>query len=63
MERRATTALDRAMAEICRICPVCRQARKNQAGFANKLVKKVETRLCLFCRAYERVYGKKAHEA
>jgi hypothetical protein len=25
-------------------------------------VKKIEARLCPFCRAYERVYGRKAHE-
>ncbi|NLH71669.1 MAG: hypothetical protein GX456_01290 [Verrucomicrobia bacterium] len=63
MEPRKATNIDRAMAEICRVCPVCRQARKNQTGLANKLVKKVEARLCPFCRAYERVYGKKAYEA
>jgi hypothetical protein len=26
-------------------------------------VKKIEATLCPFCRAYERVYGRKAHEA
>jgi hypothetical protein len=26
-------------------------------------VKQIESSLCPFCRAYERVYGRKAHEA
>jgi hypothetical protein len=26
-------------------------------------VKKIEAKLCPFCRAYERVCGRKAHEA
>jgi hypothetical protein len=25
-------------------------------------VKKIESKICPFCRAYERVYGRKAHE-
>jgi len=53
--------LDRALASVCRNCPVCRQARQQQAGAAFWMVSKVEGRLCPFCRAYERVYGRKAH--
>ena len=50
------------MAKVCMNCVVCRQARKKQAGPAFWLVKTVEGRICPFCRAYERVYGRKAHE-
>jgi hypothetical protein len=27
-----------------------------------RLVQKVESRVCPFCRGFERVYGRKAHE-
>ncbi len=57
------SALDVAMARVCRNCPVCRQARRRQAGWAYEVVRSVEGRVCPFCRAYERVYGKAAHEA
>ncbi len=50
------------MAEICKGCIVCQSARAKQSGLAFWLVKNVENGLCPFCRAYERVYGKKAHE-
>lgn len=54
--------IDSALAKVCEICPLCRRARKRQSGIAFKIVSVVERRLCPFCRAYERVYGKKAHE-
>ena len=54
--------LDRALADVCRNCPVCRTARRRQAGLAFWLVSRVEQHLCPCCRAYERVYGRKAHE-
>jgi hypothetical protein len=53
---------DLIMAQVCVSCPVCRTARKNQQGMAYSFVKNIEGSLCPFCRAYERVYGKKAHE-
>ena len=53
---------DKALAEFCLNCPVCRRARRRQRGLAFWLVKHVEARLCPFCRAYERVYGRPAHE-
>jgi uncharacterized protein CbrC (UPF0167 family) len=56
------TQLDRALASICENCPVCRQARKYQRGIAYNFVRKVEEGICPFCRAYERVYGRKAHD-
>jgi hypothetical protein len=56
------TEKDRAMAELCVKCPVCRYARKKQKGPVYLFVRAIEGNLCPFCRAYERVYGRKAHE-
>ncbi|MFH1026691.1 MAG: hypothetical protein V1791_01680 [Pseudomonadota bacterium] len=56
------TNLDRALARVCGTCPVCRTARNNQRGIAWHFVKGVEAGVCPFCRAYERVHGRKAHE-
>lgn len=57
------TERDRQMAQKCLDCPACKQARKEQKGFFFLLVKFVEGGLCPYCKAYEKVYGKKAHEA
>ena len=54
---------DKQMAQRCVECPVCSRARKKQCGIAYWFVKNIENGLCLYCAAYERVYGKKAHEA
>jgi len=54
--------LDRSMAKVCEACPVCRSARRNQQGLANRFVRGIEEGICPFCRAYERVHGHKAHE-
>ncbi|MEA5113871.1 MAG: hypothetical protein VB050_07550 [Geobacteraceae bacterium] len=56
------TRLDRSLARICELCPVCRQARRFQRGIAFSIVKNIETSFCPFCMAYERVHGIKAHE-
>ena len=56
------TERDRKMAQQCVDCTVCRRARTLQRGFAFWLVKTVESGLCPFCKAYEKVYGRKAHE-
>jgi hypothetical protein len=53
---------DQMLAKVCTNCPVCRHARKNQRGLAYGLVKKIEGRICLFGRSYERVTGRKSHE-
>ena len=50
------------MARRCLECPVCSYARKKQRGLAIWFVKKIEGSLCPYCKAYERVYGRKAHE-
>ena len=62
MTDRPISGLDRALARICENCPVCRRARRTQHGVAFTLVKQVEVGLCPFCKAYERVHGRKAHE-
>ncbi|NTV48444.1 MAG: hypothetical protein HGB32_06765 [Geobacteraceae bacterium] len=54
--------MDRSLARICELCPVCRHARLSQEGISFTIVKNVETAICPFCKAYERVHGKKAHE-
>jgi len=56
------TDKDRAMAKRCLECPVCRRARRNQGGFTYWFVKTMEGGVCPYCQAYERVYGRKAHE-
>jgi len=56
------TALDLKLARVCELCPVCRHARKQQQGLAFRLVKGIEQDICPFCRAYERVHGRKAHQ-
>lgn len=56
------TERDRKLANFCRTCPICTQARKQQKGLAFNFVKKIEGNLCPFCKAYERVYGRKAHQ-
>jgi len=56
------TERDRRMAQFCVNCPVCKRARNRQEGVAYWFVKNIEDGFCPFCKAYERVYGKKAHE-
>ena len=56
------TERDRRMAQQCLICPVCATARRKQRGFAFWFVKRIEGNVCPYCKAYEKVYGKKAHE-
>jgi transposase-like protein len=56
------SALDRALAKVCEHCPVCQHARRHQKGMVFDFVKNVEQGICPFCKAYERVHRKKAHE-
>jgi hypothetical protein len=63
MDEKIVTRLDRLLANICEVCPVCIHARKKQHGIAFQLVRSVEERICPFCRAYEKVHGRKSHEA
>ncbi|MBP1710551.1 MAG: hypothetical protein H6Q49_753 [Deltaproteobacteria bacterium] len=57
------TDRDRKMAKVCVSCPVCKHARKKQQGAAFWFVQKIEGDLCPFCKAFERVYGRKAHQS
>jgi len=57
-----TTDQDRAMAQKCVECPVCRYARRQGKGLLYWFVTKIESRFCPYCQAYERVHGRKAHE-
>ncbi|HBA84567.1 MAG TPA: hypothetical protein DCZ95_10775 [Verrucomicrobia bacterium] len=56
------TEKDREMARRCVECPVCTRARRKQRGVIFWFVKAIEDGLCPYCQAYERVYGRKAHE-
>ena len=54
---------DREMAQVCMNCPMCKNAREDQNGWMNACVKNFTESICPFCQAYERVYGRKAHES
>ena len=56
------TEQDKKRARQCLECPVCKRARKKQKGIAFWFVKKLENKLCPDCKAYEKVYKRKAHE-
>ncbi|MBF0119125.1 MAG: hypothetical protein HQK79_09840 [Desulfobacterales bacterium] len=50
------------MAKLCKDnCPVCVKGRENGKGILYNIVK-LEENICPACRAYEKVYGVKAHE-
>jgi hypothetical protein len=55
------SAATRSLARFSETCPVCRCARRRQAGLAFWVVKTFEN-LCPCCRAYEKVHGRKSHE-
>jgi len=58
-----SSAMTEKMAGFCKnVCPVCRSARKNQQGVAYWFVKNIDSKICPFCKAYEKVYGRKAYE-
>ncbi len=59
----STTALDRALAKVCETCPLCRRARRQQAGLCYSFVRRIDQKICPFCRAYERVHGRKSHQS
>ncbi len=62
MSQGTVSEKDKVMAQKCVECPVCRSARAKQRGFAFWFVKTIEDGICPYCKAYERVYGKKSHE-
>jgi len=61
METQTTERLAK-MAQKCVECPVCSHARGKQRGAAFWFVKNIEDRFCPYCQAYEKIYGRKAHE-
>jgi hypothetical protein len=62
MQNQQITEKDRQDAMSCVKCPLCKRARKKQRGLAYMFVKWLEGGLCPKCKAYEKVYGRKAHE-
>jgi len=61
--QRSITDKDRANAAIClNKCTVCKSAREKQKGIKFWFVKNVEPKICPYCKAYVKVYGRKAHE-
>ncbi len=62
MSNKGISERDRKRAQQCVDCLLCKKARRNQRGVSYWLVKHVEGSVCPFCKAYERVYGRKAHE-
>jgi len=63
MSKNNISEKDKEKADKCLECPVCKHAREKQKGFAYWFVKKIESGFCPYCKAYEKVYGRKAHEA
>jgi hypothetical protein len=63
VEKPEITERDRRLAARCaNDCKVCGYARRKQRGIIFWFVKSVEGSVCPFCKAYERVHGRKAHE-
>ncbi len=62
MSRTDITAKQRKLASQCKDCPLCQRARVKQRGLAYWFVRRIEGGLCPACKAYEKVYGRKAHE-
>jgi len=62
MQNEVITDEDRKKAKQCLNCPVCNRARRKQKGLAFWFVKKIESKICPSCKAYEKVYQRKAHE-
>jgi hypothetical protein len=56
------TEKDRELAQKCLTCPLCKTARSQQRGPIFWFVRYLERGLCPACQAYEKVYGRKAHE-
>ena len=62
MQDEVITDKDREKAKQCLECPICKRAREKQRGLAFWFVKKIESGICPACKAYEKVYNRKAHE-
>jgi len=62
MQTEEITEKDRTKAKQCLECALCKRAREKQKGLAFWFVKRVESGFCPACKAYEKVYHRKAHE-
>ncbi len=62
MGAEAITDKDRGLAQKCMECSACSHAREKQGGIVFWFVRAIENSICTYCKAYERVYGRKAHE-
>ena len=62
MQNEGITEKDRKLAKQCLECFLCKRARGKQKGLAFWFVKKLESGICPACKAYEKVYNRKAHE-
>lgn len=62
MQNEEITEKDRIKAKQCLKCPLCKRARDKQKGLIFWFVRKLESGLCPACKAYEKVYQRKAHE-
>ena len=61
MKSKTITEKDKQLAQQCIDCSVCNHARKKQRGLVYLFVKFLEGGICPACKAYEKVYGQKAH--
>ena len=61
MDTETITDKERAMAQRCAKCPLCRYARRKQRGIIFGIVKRMGSSVCPYCRAYEKVHGRKPH--
>ena len=62
MSNTEITEKDKKLAQQCVDCKVCDKARVKQRGFIYWAVRLIEGGVCPACKAYEKVYGRKAHE-
>ena len=62
MDNTDITEKDKKLAQQCVECKICVKARDKQGGFFFTIVKFLEGGVCPACKAYEKVYGRKAHE-
>ncbi|MHC4751847.1 MAG: hypothetical protein ACYTFW_18485 [Planctomycetota bacterium] len=62
MQNSQPSKIQQLLAKVCGVCPVCIRARNKQRGLAYWLVKNIDHALCPFCRAYEKVHGRKSYQ-
>lgn len=60
-EKKLTEKTLKWMAAVCQNCVICKHARKTQKGIAYNIAK-LDAKICPFCKAYEKLNGKKSYE-